>query len=218
MTGDDEAVDDQVEPVRRRVIAPRLWLLPIISLGLVAILAIVLVAVFDRDGGDGTAALPADTGADYDRYVDLVDASGAVEVAVPAAWGETDRGETDVLASVAAAADLEAALTGSEAAGVVLTVTPEPLRDADQVLDRLVATGCRDRGRDDYDDGVHRGRFRHLEGCGPVESSVWVVAAAPDDGSYTVVISLQAVEPKDETAARRLLDSLTVDAEAVPRG
>lgn len=190
------------------------WLVGAAAIVVVVLLGAVVAAT--RSGGDG-AVLPVDTGQDYDRYATAFDASGAIQVSLPQAWSDTDLGGSAVLATITAAADLDAALNTSDEPGALLTVNPERLIDAEAALDLLVdPSGCRDRGRGDYDDGRYRGRFHHLSNCGDADADVWVVVAAPDDDAITIVISVQAVDDRDETAARRILDSFLVETRAVP--
>lgn len=192
-----------------------------VGLVLVGVVAVVIAAALAWSvlSGRESAALPVETAEDYDDYLTTFDSSGAIQLSLPAAWDDIDPGGSSVQASLTAAADLASALNTFSAPGVLVTVNPTPLADADSTLDELIdSTGCNDLGRGDYEQGDYSGRFHQLSGCGDVDADVWVVAAAPPDGSFTVVVSIQAVDPRDETAGRRVLDSLIIQERAVPGG
>jgi hypothetical protein len=173
------------------------------------------------DGATGSTdigALPAVGDENYPTYAMLFDDSGAIRVSIPTAWADIDTGAADPgTAVIAASTDVERALEEFDVPGALIQVTPGPLTDADTALGAAVdPTDCTIAGSGDYDDGLYAGRFQQLVDCGDGDSTIWVVVAAPEDNSFSVLVSIQALDRRDESAARQVLDSFLIEPRAVP--
>lgn len=209
------------------------WNLIVVSAGAAIVLLVVIIVLATRGGGgddappsgddggattSGQAVLPVSGGEDYPAYTTLFDDTGAIQLSVPAAWSDVDLGAADrSVAVIGVSTNVARALEEFDTPGVVIRVDPGPLLDADAALDAFVdPTGCESRGRGAYADPLYTGRFEQLVNCGDVNSTIWVVVAAPTDNSFSVVVSIQAVDERDEAAARRALDTFIIEPRAVP--
>ncbi|MFZ2176909.1 MAG: S1C family serine protease [Rhodococcus sp. (in: high G+C Gram-positive bacteria)] len=151
----------------------------------------------------------------------VTDNSGAVSVDVPDAWSEVDGSEFvddrgNRYYGLEASADLETYKTGWGAVGASVLAseeavgnsTPEDLLNWASI--GLPESGCVSRGRMDYEDALHTGRFEAWENCGPDRAKYIVVAAQADDGRYLALVAVQANTEADVAAADRVVNSFSV--------
>jgi serine protease Do len=160
-----------------------------------------------------------DTGADdtgYTDYVTITDDSGLIQVSVPAEWNDVNGTPwtvegTEVGPGVSASTDLAGFFETWGVPGVfvgasaLLGITP------DQYLDGVDYSGsCTYEGRQPYDDGLYVGSYDYYSGCGDSGATFIVVAAEPADGSFLVVVNVQALTQADLVAADEVFATFQV--------
>ncbi len=64
---------------------------------------------------------------------------------------------------------------------------------------------CDLQGRDNYDDGTYTGTIATYENCNGMDTSVVILAAAPEDESHVVLIYMQLVGESDDDAVKSLV-------------
>jgi serine protease Do len=85
--------------------------------------------------------------------------------------------------------------------------------DLEALLDshfQSVAEACTPEGRYAYGDAIYQGLFNFFTDCGGTDTRFIVVAAQPEDGSFTILLTVQVVSQADLNAADRILDSFEV--------
>jgi len=164
-----------------------------------------------QDGG----ALPAVSQDDFGLYTTVFDATGAIRVEVPIEWADVNNGAGGLEPSLLVSTDVARALTSFDSAGLAIQVVSQPLLDAEIVLDSLSDDECTIVGGGDYNDGAYIGRFRQFDQCGPAGSSVWWVVAAPVENDFSVVVGVQTLDARDQSAARRALDTFFIERSAL---
>jgi serine protease Do len=158
--------------------------------------------------------------ATYDEYVTISDDTGAIQVEVPVEWSDVDgRPYTDdddaSVIDVRAASDLEAFQTTWTTPGMIFSAssdwtastTPEAL------LDAFVSSAegqCDYSGRSPYEDPAYTGFYDIFTNCGDTLATYVVVAAAPPDGSFLMLVQVQANEERDFDALDHILASFYV--------
>ncbi|MGW0041096.1 S1C family serine protease [Rhodococcus sp. NPDC003348] len=155
-------------------------------------------------------------------FTTVTDDSGVVSVQVPESWSQVDGTQFvddkgNSYFGVEASSNLDqykngwgavgATVLGSEEA--VANSTPEDLLN--MAGKDLPAAGCVSRGRMDYSDALHTGRFEAWENCGPEKAKYIFVAAQADSGRYLALVAVQANSEADVAAADRVVNSFTVD-------
>lgn len=162
-----------------------------------------------------TAALPVVSQNDFGEYTTVFDATGAILVEVPTEWADVNNGAGGLEPSLLVSTDVARALTSFDSAGLAIQVVSQPLLDAEIVLDSLSDGECTIVGGGDYNDGIYTGRFRRFEQCGLAGSTVWWVVAAPPENDFSVVVGVQTLDARDESAARRALDTFFIQRSAL---
>lgn len=166
---------------------------------------------FADEYADTVADAPA--GVAYGEYVTVVDDTGSITVAVPAAWVDVDGEPVDLngdgstmVASIMAAPDTMGFVNTWDVPGVEF-LAGEALAGytADELLDIVGPADCRSEGVDDYDDGAFRGRYEVFVDCGGTDTVSFVVAATSADGSIGVVVMVQVVTEADLEALDTIL-------------
>jgi hypothetical protein len=85
--------------------------------------------------------------------------------------------------------------------------------DLEALLDshfQSVAEACTPEGRYAYGDAIYQGLFNFFTDCGGTDTRLIVVAAQPEDGSFTILLTVQVVSQADLDAADRILDTFQV--------
>jgi len=161
------------------------------------------------------AALPVVSQDDFGVYATVFDATGAIRVDVPTEWADVNNGAGGLAPSLLVSTDVARALTSFDSPGLAIQVVLQPLLDAEIVLDSLSDAECTIVGGGDYNDGAYIGRFRQFNQCGPAGSTVWWVVAAPAENDFSVVVGVQTLNARDESAARRALDTFFIERSAL---
>jgi serine/threonine protein kinase len=152
----------------------------------------------------------------YDTSVRVVDETGALEVAVPVLWTETDVEPFAGLGpNIQAAPDLAEFRDAWSSPGINVTATTE--RDADDlegVLATFVEPGgladCATEGPQPYADGAFSGLVQYFADCGGTSSGFVQVVATPPDEAFVLQFGLQLVDEDDLGALDLALASVYV--------
>lgn len=166
------------------------------------------------EGGDGQDA--------YREYVLISDDTGAVQLEVPVEWSDVDGAPlTDdagnYIIDVRAAPDLAAFAQGWDVPGVILSASSDlAATTPDGILDQLnssYSAACVYDGRYPYSDPAYEGVYDLYLDCGGVGATYVVVAATPPDGSYLIIVQVQANSDRDFEALDRILASFVAVGE-----
>lgn len=166
---------------------------------------------FSEDVGTDDPVADAET---YTDYVSVSDDSGVITLEIPAEWSEVNGTNNENFGpSVYAAPDLEVFLAGYDVPGVIIEATSD--RGADDVEATLdesdFSDDCTYAGRNEYFDGLYTGFVDVYNDCGPSEASLFVIAVAPEDGSFVARLLIQATELRDLDAADQIINTFIAD-------
>jgi len=139
-------------------------------------------------------------------YVQLVDDTGVLTVAVPGTWTEVDT-VPDVYDDgtprpyIEVATNIQTFRDTFDAPGVLLVVDPYVADSASEV-DRLGITGgCDNEVIEPFTNGVLSGHIGHWTSCGASRTAEFhLVIASPADQSRTVIMQLQITGPLEQEA------------------
>jgi serine protease Do len=154
-----------------------------------------------------------DSGVDYSDYMEITDETESLFVDVPVSWTDTTSGiwnleGADVGIQVLASPDLDGYFGTWETPGIFFGAS-STLGETWSLTDLLDYHGfpdaCIDGGRDAYDDGLYFGQWDVWDSCGGTDSSIVNVAAAPEDGSFVVLVQMQVVTDADLDALDQAL-------------
>jgi serine protease Do len=174
-----------------------------------------LRSVLPPNSGDGGGPANDDSGpgsgsAGYANSRRVTDNSGSIVVDVPAAWSDVDGRAFDVGPGLVAAPDVGAYNDGYSTPGVSILASRDLSRNPNAVLDEFSFPACTASGRTNYDDGKFTGRLARFESCDGRDTSIVVIAATPPDDSYTILVVVQLVEPRDAEALDAVVTSFDV--------
>jgi serine protease Do len=174
----------------------------------------------DELEGDATVA---DTGDVYTEYTVIGDDTGAMSVEIPIEWSDVDgapytdtegRDITDVRAAPDLAAFQESWTTPgmifSASSDWLATTTEEALLDL--FLESLQSQ-CSYVGRELYEDPAYTGWYDTYVDCGDTLATYVVVAARPPEGTFILLVQVQANEDRDFDALDHILSSFYVSGE-----
>jgi serine protease Do len=182
-----------------------------------------LGAVSSFSTGAGSGAAGATDGEAYGEYLAVTDDLAAIQVEIPASWGDVngepweDSGTGAEFASVWAAPSLDDFASSWGTPGVQFNVTAdkEKIGGHIQVLDWTrgydFLDDCELDSRYEYDDGIYRGAYDYYVDCGD-SADYMILAAVPvaDGGDILILLEVQIVTEADLTAAERILASFDV--------
>jgi hypothetical protein len=142
----------------------------------------------------------------------LVDDTGRVELAVPAAWTDVRtvpaRANGRVVPSLSAAPDMTAFLDGFGAPGVTAVVVDG---DPDEALDTYdFHEECVAGGRAPFRSAGREGAYDVWWQCGGTDTDIVTVAVRPPGSSSTVLLLAQLVDPADAVVLDHALATLTI--------
>ncbi len=157
------------------------------------------------DGGDSSGAA-----AGYANYRRVSDNSGSIVVDVPAEWSDVDGRAFEIGPGLVAAPDVDAYNNGYSTPGVSILASRDLSRNPDAVLDEFSFPACTASGRGNYSDGKFTGRVSRYESCDGRDTAIVVIAAVPPDSSYTILVVVQLVEPRDAEALDTIVTSFDV--------
>jgi serine protease Do len=159
----------------------------------------------------------------YGEYVIITDDTGAVQVEVPAEWADVDGAPyTDdagnSIVDVRASSDLSAFASSWDVPGMILSASSDLIQsyDVNGYLDTFVSGlegTCTYERRSPYSDPAYEGAYDYFTDCGGVGATYVVVAAAPPDGSFLIVVQVQANQDRDFEALDRILASFVATGE-----
>jgi serine protease Do len=165
----------------------------------------------EQEVGSGTDAVT------YTNYNTITDDSGAITMEVPQEWSDVtgspwNWGEEDevVGVSVVASTNIDDFYSTYSTPGVFFgasTVLAQRY-DTSTLLDQISFSGdCTSEGRFDYNDPLYTGLYDLYSNCGGAGSAVINLAAVPEDGSFIILLQVQAVSEADLDALDRILNS-----------
>jgi serine protease Do len=161
--------------------------------------------------------------ATYDEYVLIFDDNDAVQVEVPAEWTDVDGAPYvddggNAITDVRAASDLDAFHTTWTTPGMIFSASSDWAASTTEeaLLDDFVSSApgqCDYAGREEYSDPAYTGFYDIFTNCGDTLATYVVVAARPSDGSFLLLVQVQANEERDFDALDRILASFLVVGE-----
>ncbi len=159
----------------------------------------------------------------YGSYVAVTDDYGAIQIEVPAAWGEVDGspwldGGDVIGASIWASPNLQDFANSWAVPGVIFNVSDDLARLGGyvQLLDIYRETYLQDCDLDaryDYEDSAFRGKYDVFEKCGGSGGpSELVLTAVPKDNSndYLILVAVTVVSDSDLEALDQILATFDV--------
>lgn len=175
----------------------------------------------EENGGTGgnTEASAGQAGEAYSGYTTVSDSLGVLSVEVPVEW--TDVREYDwvmdeqvVGLRLTASPDVDAFFESWGMPGVYFSASADLLKTTDEagLLDSIdYSESCTFGERKELPDGHFTGLYDRWENCGDAQSSALIVAVAPQERSFVVLIEMQVVSDADLDAVDHILDSFVVD-------
>ncbi|WP_394553028.1 S1C family serine protease [Agromyces sp. MMS24-JH15] len=166
--------------------------------------------------GEPITAVPVvSSGSDADagETVAVTDDSGAITFDAPVSWSQVDGAPVtddsgNTWQAVSASPDLAGYTSAWTSPGATVyasqTAQLTPDAAADLVTSGLAEAGCTSNGREPFDDGVHSGVWEIFTGCGG--NATYVVVGANDyEGTYTTIVTAQAISDADLAAVDEVL-------------
>lgn len=152
----------------------------------------------------------------YLDFVDITDAEGLISVTVPAEWTDIDGSSWGyqgnlIGPAVSASPDLDAFFDAWGTPGLFIAASDE-ITDigVEGFLDESSFDDeCVHEGRHPYDDGLYIGLFDAYIQCGPEESVLLQIVAAPPDGAYLVQAQFLIAFDADWLAVERAINTFT---------
>ena len=147
----------------------------------------------------------------YTDYVIVTDDSESISVEVPADWFDVDGTVSDIGPSVVASPSIQDFDQTWDVPGVRITASQEVGTDLEALLDQVAQNeDCTSQGREDFETPFYSGRLEFFSDCGGVGASFVTLAALAEDGSFTVVVAMQAVTDADLDALDRIINTFQV--------
>jgi serine protease Do len=158
------------------------------------------------------------------EFTEIQDETEALVVEVPSGWDDVITGawEQDgerLGPQVSASPDIDAYNAGWDTPGMFFGASRTlaerfPDDTANQVLEQFRVDGdCEYDGREDYDDGVYKGRFDTWSNCGDAGSAFQTIAAQPEDGSYVVLVQTVILDDAGLAAQQKIIETFRVVGE-----
>jgi hypothetical protein len=151
--------------------------------------------------------------------VTILDDTGAISLAAPAAWDDVDPtpdfdGDQEI-PYIEVSTDRSRFLAGDEThsvPGVLYRASPY-IADTQAELATFNETNCSDGGIAQYADGVFTGHLRTYTECGGTAARMYLLMASPADHSFTAIVIVQLVETGAAADAdlHTVLDSFNYD-------
>jgi serine protease Do len=140
---------------------------------------------------DEVDATPTGGAATYSGYQTLYDDTDTITIDVPREWDDIDGSSCSydggTIPCLSASPDLDGFRETYGTSGVFYALYPGS-EDLDELLDIYAPGDCVDGGIYEYEDVVYAGIYQIWEDCGPVGSYTIVLAAVPEDQSYTALL------------------------------
>ncbi|MFQ5576875.1 MAG: S1C family serine protease [Anaerolineae bacterium] len=175
---------------------------------------------FAQELGDEVGGAGGETAAAYQDYVTWTDEAEAIELEVPAQWGDVDGGawvlaEQVVGSTISAAPSIDDYKNSFATPGVFFGAsnTLAQLYDVPGLLDDLQSDICTYDSRTEYDDGLYTGAYDLYTDCGDSGSVIVNLVAEPADKSFIMWLNIQIVDDADLEAFDHILNSFKVVGE-----
>lgn len=147
----------------------------------------------------------------YADYVIVTDDSDSISVEVPAQWSDVDGTVSEIGPSLVAAPSIQEFDQTGDVPGVRITASQEVGADLEALLDQVAQNeDCTSQGREDFETPFYSGRLEFFSDCGDTGAGFVTLAALADDGSFTVVVAMQAVTRADLEALDRIINTFQV--------
>ena len=154
-------------------------------------------------------------------FVQLVDDTGLLTVAVPDTWTDVDTAPVvnDVgttIPRITAASDYDVFHDTFDVPGVEYVALPF---DADQqgiMTDFGLTGGCGKTDVEPYDDGAFVGLHGIWSQCGPGTAEWHQIVVSPPNNSHTLVLQIQTTGPADAQALQTILDTFNIGSGTAP--
>jgi hypothetical protein len=159
------------------------------------------------------------------NYTTISDDEGALSVSVPESWTDTRSGgwtlnDEPVGLSLTASTDIDDWYATYDVDGVFFAASSSIADeyDPDSLLDEYDLSGdCTYDGREDYSDPEYTGVEDFYLDCGGTETEFAIITAEPDDGSYILLVQIQAATDEGFAAYTEIVNSFLVsDPDALP--
>lgn len=159
------------------------------------------VLSFAEEIGDEVAAGSGDTSRVYDYEV-VVDDTESILIEVPTEWADRATATWEVTGRpmIQASADNHSFDNSWSEPGLIYAVvdTTDDLEGLIQNMD--FAADCADDGLSEYSDGLYTGFYHRYSDCGGSGNQVVVLAATPNDQSFTALLLVQMMHDRDVLA------------------
>ncbi|MFN2483564.1 MAG: hypothetical protein ABR509_01325 [Candidatus Limnocylindria bacterium] len=176
----------------------------------------------DESAAATEAAASAEEGG---NYTTITDDEGALSVSVPDSWTDTRSGgwtlnDEPVGLSLTASTDIDDWYATYDVDGVLFaasrSITDE--YDPETLLDEYDLSGdCTYDGREDYSDPSYTGFEDFYLDCGGTETEFAIITAEPEDGSFIMLVQIQAATDDGFAAYNEIINTFVVtDADALP--
>lgn len=159
------------------------------------------VLSFAEEIGDEVSAGSGDTSRVYDYEV-VVDDTDSILIEVPTEWTDRSTALWDVTGQpmIQASADNHAFDTTWTEPGLIYAVV-DTTDDLEGLIQRMdFAADCADNGLSEYSDGLYTGFYHRYKDCNGTGNQVVVLAATPNDQSFTALLLVQMMHDRDVLA------------------
>jgi serine protease Do len=159
----------------------------------------------------------------YAEYTVIEDDTRSMQVEVPVEWSDVDGApytdeEGRAITDVRAASDLAGFQETWGTPGMIFSASSDwaVTTSEEELLDRFLESlqgQCVYDGRTAYEDPAYTGFYDLFHECGETLATYVIVAARPPEGSFLIVVQVQANEDRDFDALDRILASFYVSGE-----
>jgi serine protease Do len=153
------------------------------------------------------------------EYTTVTDDTGLLIVDVPVAWSDVQTSTEDLngeeVPQIVAAPNVDEFLNTYTTPGMSFGISVDgSTQIGDWLSNSDFSADCTDNGVEEYDDGTYVGSAQYWTECGPDGNAILaVIAAGPEDGSFTVRVVAQLLTEADIEALDRIIQSFRVVSE-----
>ena len=176
---------------------------------------LVATVIFPDGGGSDDGSVPPP------QYTTVHDDTGTLQMSVPTAWSDIDGtawlvSNQPVGLAIRAAPDIDAFFDTWTTPGVFFGASRTLVSEFDEaalLAEFDFSEDCDYQGRRPYQDPAYTGLRDAYTNCGGEEAAITVVAAAPEERDFIVLVIIQAVNAADAQAGDQVLDTFFVPEE-----